>query len=220
MNIDSLVTTCVAQLEARHEARERALAVSRTLIRLCASTINAAHRTEFAEAARLLGEASVVAANLRRAVVEHADLLASGYTQDALKEYAEAALVYAFLVGNAPPSAGTLNVEPAAFLVGLAEAASELRRAILDRLRRGDIHQGEVFLSIMEEIYGRLMTVDYPDALTGGLRRSTDALRAVLERTRGDVTATICQERLSATIRDFEESLVRRTETPVDTPQA
>ncbi len=210
MSIETLVNACVAQIEASHAAREQAISTSRALIRQCANTIRAAHRGEFADAARLLGEAATVAAQLRNIVATYPDLLYAGYTQDALKEYAEAALVCAFLGGSEPPTANALAIEPAAYLNGLAEAASELRRAILDGLRRGEVQRGETLLALMDEIYSQLVTVDYPDAITGGLRRTTDALRAVLERTRGDMTAAIRQEQLTRALADFEARLTER----------
>jgi translin len=204
MSIESIVAEAVAQIEASHAARERAIAISRALIRQCANAIRAVHRGEFAQAEGLLGEATSTARSLRASVANEPALLYAGYTQDALKEYAEAALVYAFLHGDAPPGPAALQVEPAAYLNGLAEAASELRRAILDGLRHGQVLRGEALLEVMDEVYSMLVTVDYPDAITGGLRRTTDALRAVLERTRGDMTAAIRQEQLAAALAAFE----------------
>jgi translin len=205
--LEALVSPCRAILEDRHEAREQALKLARSLTRQCANTIRAAHRAHFDEAARLLTEAEAEAASLRGVVADYPDLLAAGYAQDAFKEYVEASLVYAFLVGGELPSLHHLGVEPAAYLNGLTEAASELRRAILDRLRRGSFEQVEQFLAVMDEVYSLLLTIDYPDALTGGLRRSTDALRLVLERTRGDVTAALRQEHLTAALVAFEARL-------------
>lgn len=201
------VATCVAEIEASHAAREQAIGISRLLIRQCANTIRATHRASYAEAASLLQEAATTVASLRGAVTDMPHLQSAGYTQDALKEYAEAALVYAFLTGEVPPGAAALGVEPAPFLNGLAEAASELRRAILDRLRRGAVSESEALLVIMEDVYSLLMTVDYPDALTGGLRRTTDALRTVLERTRADVTTALRQEQLVAALAAFEQRI-------------
>jgi translin len=209
MSIEALVTACVTQIEASHAAREQAIAVSRMLIRQCANTIRATHRAEFAEASTLLDEAQKTATRLQAAVAKHPELRYAGYTQDALKEYAEAALVYAFLTDGEPPAAADLNIEPAAYLNGLAEAASELRRAILDGLRRGEVQRGETLLVLMDDVYSQLITVDYPDALTGGLRRTTDALRAVLERTRGDMTAALRQEQLTAALAAFEARLLQ-----------
>jgi translin len=206
-HIGELVASCVGQIEASHAARERALGASRGLIRQCANTIRAAHRGEHAEAAALLAEAASAAAALRAAVSGHSELLYAGYTQDALKEYAEAALVCALLAGGPPPSAAELGIEPAAYLNGLAEAASELRRAILDGLRRGEVARGEALLAVMDEVYSALISVDYPDAITGGLRRTTDALRAVLERTRGDMTAAMRQDQLVAAMEELRARL-------------
>jgi translin len=204
MSIEVVVAEAVGRIEATHAARERALAASRALVRQCANAIRAVHRAEFESAEALLREATQTAHGLREGLVGHPDLLFAGYTQDALKEYAEAALVYAFLHGDTPPGPAALSVEPAAYLNGLAEAASELRRAILDGLRHGQVARGETLLGIMDDVYATLVTVDYPDAITGGLRRTTDALRAVLERTRGDMTAAIRQEQLTAALAAFE----------------
>jgi translin len=56
-------------------------------------------------------------------------------------------------------------------------------------------------------VYGVLVTMDFPDAITGGLRRSTDALRAVLERTRGDLTNSLQQEKLLRELQAFEQRI-------------
>lgn len=197
MSLEAQVSACVSIIETQHTAREKALVLARTLTRLSARTIRSIHRRNFAEAATLLAETTSSAQQLRATVQEHPELLSAGYTLDALKEYVEASLVYAFLTGTQAPSAGDLEVTPISYLNGLAEAASELRRAILDRIRRSEILQIESLLEIMDEVYSQLITVDYPEVLTGGLRRSTDNLRAVLERTRGDVTAALRQEQLT-----------------------
>src|SRR5689334_1519977 len=207
MTIESIVAEAVVQIEVSHAARERALTSSRALTRQCANTIRAVHRGEFGEAATLLGEATETARSLRAGLADHPALLFAGHTQDALKEYAEAALVYAFLHGDEPPGPAAAQVDPAAYLNGLAEAASELRRAILDGLRHGQVARGETLLEMMDDVYSMLVTVDYPDAITGGLRRTTDALRAVLERTRGDMTAAIRQEQLTSALAAFESRL-------------
>jgi translin len=203
--IEDVVAAAVAQVEASHAAREGALTRSRGLVRQCANTIRAAHRGEFESAAEQLGAAGETARALRAGLARHPDLLFAGYTQDALKEYAEAALVLAFLRGEPPPGPAEIEVDAAAYLNGLAEAASELRRAILDGLRAGETARAEPLLAIMDDVYSMLVTVDYPDAVTGGLRRTTDALRGVLERTRGDVTAAIRQDRLTQALAKIEE---------------
>ena len=207
MTIETIVVEAVVQIESSHAARERALATSRALTRQCANAIRAVHRGEFEQAQALLREATATAQALREGLVGHPDLRYAGYTQDALKEYAEATLVYAFLHGEEPPGHAAIGVEPAAYLNGLAEAASEMRRAILDGLRHGQVARGEALLAFIDDVYSMLVTVDYPDAITGGLRRTTDALRAVLERTRGDVTAAIRQEQLTAALAGLESRL-------------
>ncbi|MCS6889211.1 MAG: haloacid dehalogenase [Chloroflexus sp.] len=207
MSIEQIVAGCVVQLESTHTARERAIAATRVLVRQSANSIRAAHRGDFVTARHLLAIAGEVVAELNDATAGAPEVRYAGYTQDALKEYAEAHLVLAFLAGDDPPTGEAIGVEPAAYLNGLAEAASELRRAILDGLRRGEVARGEQLLGIMDDIYSALITVDFPEAITGGLRRATDALRAVLERTRGDVTAAIRQEQLTAAMRALEARL-------------
>lgn len=206
------VEAAIAQLDATNTARETALVTSRTLIRQCANTIRAIHRHEWTEAEQLVASATATAAELRSRLDLHPAIFHAGYSQDALKEYAEARLTLA-LVRHLPlPTAADIRVEPAAYLNGLAEAASELRRYLLDSLRRGDTSDCERLLSAMDEVYSLLVTVDYPDAVTGGLRRTTDALRAVLERTRGDLTAALRQDQLILALKQVEDRVATGAE--------
>ncbi len=209
MNLEAIVEAAVKRMDETNKAREAALATSRGLIRQCANAIRATHRHEWEAAQALLREADRTAGELRSRLAEHPPILHAGYTQDALKEYAEARLTYAMVRDEELPTAEAVAVEPAAYLNGLAEAASELRRYILDGLRKGDVASGERLLAAMDEVYGLLVTVDYPDAVTGGLRRTTDALRAVLERTRGDLTAALRQDQLMAALARVEQGLAR-----------
>jgi translin len=143
---------------------------------------------------------------------QYPDLFYAGYTQDALKELSEAHITYALFTGNDLPTPEDLKVEQAAYLNGLAEAVGELRRYVLDRLRRGDVATGERLLAAMDDIYSQLITVDFPDAITGGLRRQTDMVRGVLERTRGDLTTAVRQEEMKAALRAFGDQVGLATE--------
>jgi translin len=184
-------------LESKHKAREITLAACRKTIQACAASIRAVHREEFDTAVELSGQAATHLAEAMAAVTEHPDIRHAGFVHDASKEYAEARMTLAFVRGDPLPTADELvGVEVQAYLNGMAEAASELRRYILDLLRRGRPERGEELLGYMDEVYSLLITIDFPDAMTGGLRRTTDALRAVLERTRGDLTTTLLQRRL------------------------
>ncbi len=213
MNLEAIVEAAIAQMDETNQAREVALSTSRRLVRQCANAIRATHRQEWAVAQSLLGEADQTANELRSRLHEHAAILHAGYTQDALKEYAEARLTYALVRGEPLPTAAAIDVQPAAYLNGLAEAASELRRYILDGLRKGDVATGERLLGAMDDVYSLLVTVDYPDAVTGGLRRTTDALRAVLERTRGDLTAALRQDQLMTALAQVEQRLANEAGT-------
>lgn len=193
--------------EAKTTVRDRALAQTRTLTRLCANTIRAVHRNERQPAADELAQAQELVAGLRRELQNYPDLYYAGYTQDALKEYAEASIVYA-LIGSEPlPTPEQLGLEAATYLKGLAETSGELRRRVLDILRHGHSSEAERLLQHMDDIYAVLVTMDYPDAITDGLRRLTDLVRGINERTRGDITISLRQEQLSINLRRLEERL-------------
>lgn len=198
-----------AEFTAKNQVRDTTLGRSRELIRFCALSIRAIHRHEWDEAAVLLKTARDAAAVMAADLTAYPDLYETGYTQDALKEVAEAHLLFAWVQGAATPGPTTLGIPPAAYLNGLAEAASELRRFILDLIRLGRIGEGEPYLAVMDDVYSQLVTMDFPDAITGGLRRTTDALRAVLERTRGDLTVAVRQDELEAALRTFEAQVRR-----------
>lgn len=200
-------------LEARNAAREQALQRSRTLIRFCAHTIRAVHREDWAGARELLAKARRAAEEMIADLAPYPDLYHAGYTQDSLKEYAEASIVYALIAGEPLPGPEDLHVESAAYLNGLGEAAGELRRRALDIIRHDHTEEAERLLEIMDDIYSLLVTMDFPEAITGGLRRTTDMVRGVLERTRGDLTSSLRQQRLQDALKAFEERISRR-ETP------
>lgn len=216
----TLNTAIITELEAVHAARETALKWARELIRQCATSIRATHRHEWDNASQLLAEAGQTAQNLRQRLADFPAIFHAGYTQDALKEYAEAHLTYALVHGDELPTHSAIGVEPAAYLNGMAEAASELRRYILDGLRSGNVAEGERLLTQMDDIYSFLVTVDFPDAVTGGLRRTTDALRAVLERTRGDLTSAVRQEQLIAALARFETQTGSPPRPAMESPDA
>lgn len=205
-------------LEAKSAVRDRTLSRSRELIRYCANSIRATHRGDDEEARALLKDARNSAEEMMAEAQEYPDLYYAGYTQDALKELAEAFITRAVVRDEALPTPAALNVENAAYLNGLAEAAGELRRFALDALRRGEVEQAEKILGHMDDIYSVLVTVDFPDAITGGLRRSTDMVRGVLERTRGDVTTAVRQEIMKQALQQFEKriNLNMADQAPVD----
>jgi translin len=186
--------------EEKHLAREITIAAARRAIQACAASIRATHRREFDAANKLAVDAREALREADAALVGHPDVRTNGPLYDAKKELAEAWLTLA-LVRNEPlPSPDDLHIEIAAYCNGLAEAASELRRQLLDRLRHGELARAETLMGAMDEIYALLVTIDYPDGVTGGLRRTTDALRAVLERTRGDLTTAMIATRLQAAL--------------------
>ncbi|MGD2206852.1 MAG: haloacid dehalogenase [Anaerolineae bacterium] len=203
--LETIVEEIRAEFEDKNTVRDTALRRSRTLIRHCANAIRATHRGDFDQAQNLLDTAGQAARELVDDLEPYPDLYHAGYTQDALKEYVEAQVVYAFVRDGDLPTPADLAVESAAYLNGLAEAASEMRRHALDLIRRNHLERAEEMLIIMDEVYSQLMTVDFPKAITGGLRRMTDVLRGVVHRTRGDVTTAFRQEMMRQALREFEE---------------
>ena len=194
-------------LATKFTAREKALPKSRAAIRLCANAIRAAHRGEFAQSDKLLTEAGGLLRDIALDLREHQDIFYAGFVADAQKEYAEAALTSALMQRQPPPTPDVLGVEWAPYLNGMGEAVGELRRYILDRMRQGRLEGCEELLADMDEIYSQLITLDYPDAITGNLRRTTDAVRGILEKTRGDLTLAVSQERLNSAMNRVHESL-------------
>jgi translin len=211
--LQTVVDSICEGFEAKNAVRDETLRRSRQLIRHCANSIRASHRGDFHDAQSLLAMALADAAEMVADARRYPDLFYAGYTQDAMKELAEAHITYAFITGGALPAPEDLDVEPAAYLNGLAEAVGEMRRYVLDRLRRGDVASGERLLVVMDDVYSLLTTVDFPDAITRGLRRNTDMVRGVLERTRGDLTTAVRQEEMKAALRAFGERVGLAEET-------
>jgi translin len=217
--LSQIIESIRGELSAKNQVRDATLNRSRELIRFCALSIRAVHRHEWDEASTLLKTARDAAAVMSADLVNYADLYEAGYTQDALKELAEAHLLYAFVhaEGSEPaPAPADLGIPAAAYLNGLAEAASELRRFVLDLIRLRRTSEAEPYLDVMDDVYSHLVTMDFPDALTGGLRRTTDALRAVLERTRGDLTVAVRQEELQVALTLLEQQVTGRSRRPAE----
>ena len=208
--IDSIGQSAIEYFALKHAARERALPKSRTAIRYCANSIRATHRHEFTAARALLSQAAELIAEMERDLETHRDIYYAGFVQDAHKEYAEAATFTALAQRLPIPTPSELTIGYAAYLNGIAEAVGELRRYVLDQLRRGHIDNSEVFLNYMDDIYAVLISVDFPDAITAGLRRTTDATRGILEKTRGDLTTAVVQLQLQHAMLDLQTSLQQR----------
>jgi translin len=198
--LEAIVASIRKGFDARTLARDEALSQARQLTRACALAIRAVHRDELESMQSLLAEAGRIADQLRRDLAEHPDLLFAGYTQDALKEFVEANITCALIRDEPLPAPQDLGVPDPCYLNGLAEVIGELRRRILDILRHGYSTEAERLLSAMDEIYSVLVTMDYPDAITNGLRRQTDVARGIIEKTRGDITFSLRGEHLEQAI--------------------
>jgi len=198
--LDSITEQIRKNFDARTAARDRALAQARQLTRACSLAIRAVHRDEADTMKQQLEEARGLAETLKRDLADHTDLFHAGYTQDALKEFVEANVTCALIQDQPLLTPQDLGVEDATYLNGLAEVIGELRRRTLDILRHGYSQEAERLLACMDDIYSVLVTMDYPDAITNGLRRQTDVARSIIEKTRGDITISLRGEQLEQSI--------------------
>lgn len=195
MDLDALTTEFQRRFDAKMAAREEALPAARQTVRSSANAIRAIHRLDFDQAERLMGEAKASLELAFAATADHPEFRNAGYVLDAEKEYTEARLTFAVVRDEPLPGPDELGVEVVPYLGGMSEAIGEARRHLLDRLRTGEVEQGERLLGAMEELYAVLVAMDYPDAITGNLRRYTDVARGILEKTRGDLTMSIVLNR-------------------------
>ena len=205
-NLQSIADKLQQIFSAKDSAREKALPLCRQAIRCCAQAIRSVHRQEFKQAEELLQSARNQLVEAREALAEHSDLSHTAFLRDAQKEFAEGMITLALVAGRPLPAPDELGIDPAAYLNGLGEAVGELRRYLLDSMRKGDLSRGEELLGAMDDIYSTLVTMDFPDAITGGLRHTTDMVRGVLERTRSDLTLGIRQKELENRLKNLREN--------------
>jgi len=193
--------------DTKDAARERGLTISREMIRNSANAIRAVHREEYKEAQALMEATAGLLDQAEEALRDYPDVRHAGFIHDAQKEYAESRQTYALIRGEPLPDPDDLRVGYAAYLNGLGEAVGELRRHALDRIRHNDMNWGEGILRAMDEVYYDLSSFDYPPAISGGLKRSADVTRSLIERTRGDITNAVRQQRLETALADLEGRL-------------
>ena len=206
-NLDSIAEQARQSFSAKDTAREKVLPLCREVIRYSSTAIRAVHRQEFEPAKELIQSARSLVKEAEQATAGYSELRHAGFFRDAQKEFAEASITLALLSGNQAPTPDELGIDLAAYLNGLGEAVGELRRYLLDSIRRDDLSRIEELLTAMDDIYNILVTMDFPDAITGGLRRTTDMVRGILERTRSDLTLVIQQNKLEGKLRLFEDKL-------------
>lgn len=202
---EPIASSIKLELEKRHLVREEVLKKSRILIQTCSKAIKLIHRRDFDAASAMIAEARGYSSEMRNAASGHPEVLYAGYIQDSEKEMVEAAGLLALVSGQSYPTPESMGVGLTSYLNGMGEAASEVRRYVLDDMRAGKFAQAEAMMSRMESVYDELTTFDFPDSVTGGLRRTCDALRAVIERTRSDLTLTALQQELVQELRNRDK---------------
>lgn len=202
-----LAENMLSSFDAKDKAREESLKLSREAIRFCSAAIRSIHRGELKEAERLMDDAGAALQKIYKLLKDHQDIRYAGFVDGAEQEYAEARSVYSITTTHRILTPEEIGVDPVSYLGGLGDTTGELRRHILDLIRKGRPEEGEIFLEIMEEIYHLLMLFDYPDAITRGLRRKSDLARSMLERTRGDLTNAIEMSKVEATLHVLNDKL-------------
>lgn len=203
-NLEETIQRIRADFAAKDAAREKALRQCREAIRYSSNAIRAVHRSEFDRARSALDSARDQLREAGQGLSQHSELNHPGFLHDSQKEYAEGCITLALVLNDVLPTPESLGVNYAAYLHGMSEAVGEMRRHLLDTIRRGDLSSCEEFLSNMDDIYGVLVTMDFPDALTYGLRRATDVVRGILEKTRGDLTMAMMQRDLERKLEHFK----------------
>jgi translin len=204
-NLDSIAKRLHQTFSSRDAARERVMPLCREVIRHCGNAIRAIHRQEFYQAAKLLKSARDRLAEVKPAISGFGELGYAGFVRDAQKEFAEGSITLALVTGERIPDPDELGVDAVAYLNGMGEAVGELRRYLLDSMRQGNLSRGEELLAAMDDIYSTLVTMDFPDAITGGLRHTTDMVRGVLEKTRSDLTLAMGQKEVTDKLADFSK---------------
>jgi translin len=211
VDLSELARSIQSRLDAKNAARERARPAARRSIRASANAIRAIHRLELSAAEELISESRAALEEGLAAVEAQPEIRHAGYLQDAEKEYAEANLTLALVTDADLPGPAELAVDEAPYLGGMSDAIGECRRRLLDLLRAGEVAQAERLLEAMEEMYGVLVTMDYPDAITMNLRRATDVSRSLIERTRGDLSIAVVQKGLRDALDRHTDELRRRS---------
>ena len=204
--LSAIGASVIEELAERTRDREQALSVSREVIRFSANAIRAVHRGAFEDARELISKGAVRLSDADHIATSSPSIFNAGFMNDARKEFTEANVTLAVISGSDIPSINDLKVDAAAYINGMAEVIGELRRYILDALRRDAVDGCQEFMDIMDEMYSVLVTIDFPEGVTSGLRHNTDAMRGVLERTRGDLTMALRQHSLEARLAEWENN--------------
>ncbi len=203
MNLEEIGKEIEEVLDEKDSVREIAIKSSREIIRIASRVITKLHRreNEIEEIRRIKEEVW----HLRSLLLnEYPDLFYSGFVQNALQEYVEALLLEAIINKKDIPSPKELYVNPSAYLMGCGDVVGELRREVLESLRVGNFNQAESYLQLMEEFYEMLMRFNYPSGLVP-IKQKQDVARALVEKTRGEITIAAMNRNLELKIEKFEK---------------
>jgi len=197
MKFEEIFANIDQNLSVIDTMREEVLQKTRLIVRKAAETIKAVHREEWDNAEKNIAEMRTALKSVGEQVKQHETLAKRNYVEISEQEFAEAAILYSLLHESQIKTPSDLQIPDLSWLLGLADVAGELRRHCLDAIRNGNMAVAEHMLELMEEIYQNLFSLDYPKGLLGGLREKTDAVRKMLQATRGELAIATHMARLN-----------------------
>jgi len=195
-----------AELFSYDKAREQLQTLTRTVTRLCSWSIIQVHRGNLTQATKTLSEAKESLDELQTLLSSHSELPQFGQVLVAFQEYAEAKLLLHLKRSGKLATLKEVGTSSTAYLLGMLDFVGEMRRMILDSLRRGDGEEAQTLLSTMESIYEDLMSLDRTSILPN-YRHKLDAARRILEATRGDVATDLRRVSLEKALRSVDRKL-------------
>ena len=135
--------------------------------------------------------------------------------ENAAQEFVEVQCLYNIMKGEDLPDPDTIQATYSAYLLGLCDVVGELRRGALDFILDGKAAKANEYLQHMDRIYDAIMSFDYPSALVP-IKKKQDMVRALIERTRGDLVVSSCEQRIHEKTHELYGLLDRANEEKVN----
>ncbi len=183
-------------LDKLDEDREEILRKSRVIIKDCSIAIKSIHREENKSYQDIILKIKNELDVLKNLIIKNPGHFYK-YLKTPEQEYTEAIVLFSIIQNQKIPTHIDLNVDALHYILGLADVIGELRRYILDNIRKSRIDVINDILEKMDELYTYLFSLDYPSGMTKDLRHKTDVARNIIEKTRGDITLSVQMNNLT-----------------------
>jgi translin len=200
------------ELNTREKVREEVNKDMRKATRLSKQAIQVIHQERFGDAKTMLEEAKKLYAKLRDSVKDYPDLFYSGSVGAAFEEHAEARVLLTLIQEDRFVNPEEIAVPATFYVLALGDVVGELRRRVLDLIRRGNVKAAEKCLDWMEYIYSELTALDDAYIIINGLRRKGDVARRLIEITRGDITSEVRRSALEHSISKLEKTIDKESQ--------